>query len=317
MARISIIIPVYGVEKYIEKCARSLFEQTYNDLEYIFVDDCTKDESISILQRVLLDYPDRQSQVKILHNEKNSGQSATRKKGILASTGDYLIHCDSDDWVDHDFYESIAKKADATDADIICCDYTAEFKNRHKDFIYDDYTHPHDRIRSKVQRMWSLCWCAVKSSLIRTYNILPPENINMTEDMHMLMRTHYFAESIANVHGPKYHYVCERENSISNIAKTSKDLLCVQRRSLLQIEDFFKSQNFDPGDGILVLKQAVRDNFLGIDEYEEWASTFPETITFTTSDLTLPKAYRISYLLGSKGYFFVLRLYRWLSYLKS
>ena len=64
--KVSILVPVYGVEKYIERCARSLFEQTYDNIEYIFVDDCTKDRSIGILQKVLEDYPNRKNQVKIL-----------------------------------------------------------------------------------------------------------------------------------------------------------------------------------------------------------------------------------------------------------
>ena len=70
--KVSILVPVYGVEKYIERCARSLFEQTYDNIEYIFVDDCTKDRSIEILQKVLEDYPNRKNQVKILHHEKNT-----------------------------------------------------------------------------------------------------------------------------------------------------------------------------------------------------------------------------------------------------
>lgn len=68
--KVSILVPVYGVEKYIERCARSLFEQTYDNIEYIFVDDCTKDRSIEILQKVLEDYPNRKKQVEILHHEK-------------------------------------------------------------------------------------------------------------------------------------------------------------------------------------------------------------------------------------------------------
>ena len=70
MPKVSVVIPVYGVEKYIERCARSLFEQTYDNIEYIFVDDCTKDRSIEILQKVLEDYPNRKNQVKIKCRDK-------------------------------------------------------------------------------------------------------------------------------------------------------------------------------------------------------------------------------------------------------
>lgn len=97
---ISVIVPIYGVEKYIERCARSLFEQTYRDVEYIFVNDCTKDNSIFILKRVLHDYPNLN--VTIINKKRNEGLPQARKTGILASHGEYVINFDSDDWVDRD-----------------------------------------------------------------------------------------------------------------------------------------------------------------------------------------------------------------------
>lgn len=97
--KVSILVPVYGVEKYIKRCARSLFEQTYDNIEYIFVDDCTQDRSIDILEEVLEEYPNREKQVKILHHVKNRGLSASRNTALDASTGDYLMHVDADDYL--------------------------------------------------------------------------------------------------------------------------------------------------------------------------------------------------------------------------
>ena len=82
MPKVSVIIPVYGVEKYIERCARSLFEQTLEDMEFIFVNDCTKDNSIDILLRVIDEYPKRKSQVHILNHEFNKGLPVARQTGI-------------------------------------------------------------------------------------------------------------------------------------------------------------------------------------------------------------------------------------------
>lgn len=317
MKTISIIIPVYGVEKYIEKCVRSLFEQTYENLEYIFVNDCTKDSSMEILKTVLSEYPDRISNVTIINNEKNIGQSGSRKKGILAANGHYMIHCDSDDWVDLDYYEKIAKKAEETDADIICCDYRAEFQDgRFKDFVFTDYDCPHDRILARKQYIWSLWGNCLKSSFVREYNILPPENINMTEDMNMLMRAYYFASSIANVHGPKYHYLCQRTDSITSDAIKNKNHYKVQVMSLQQIDSFYKEHNFDPGEGFLVLKQSARDCFMRIGDYQSWKSTFPETVRYTFANRSLPFLYRFVYVIGAKGFLFPLRFYRWLSSIK-
>lgn len=123
MPKVSIIIPVYGVEKYIERCARSLFEQTLDDIEYLFIDDCTPDKSVEILKRVLEEYPHRKSQVVIHRMEQNSGQAKVREWGMRNARGEYVIHCDSDDWLDVHMYEEMYNKAIEEDADVVVCDY--------------------------------------------------------------------------------------------------------------------------------------------------------------------------------------------------
>ena len=102
MLKISILTPVYGVEKYIEQCARSLFEQSYAPIEYIFVDDCTPDKSIGILQSLLKEYPERAQQVRIIHHDRNRGVGAARQTALMAATGDYLLFADSDDMLPED-----------------------------------------------------------------------------------------------------------------------------------------------------------------------------------------------------------------------
>ncbi len=123
MPKVSVIIPVYGVEKFIERCARSLFEQTLQDIEYLFIDDCTPDRSMEVLKHVLEDYPARKEYVVIHRMERNSGQAIVRKWGLQNATGEYIVHCDSDDWVDTDMYRAMYKKAVLDDADIVICDF--------------------------------------------------------------------------------------------------------------------------------------------------------------------------------------------------
>ena len=97
--KVSVIVPIYEVERYIERCARSLFEQTMlSGIEFIFVDDCTPDYSIEILHNTLKEYPEREAQVTILTHSANKGLAAARKTGVRAARGEYISHCDSDDW---------------------------------------------------------------------------------------------------------------------------------------------------------------------------------------------------------------------------
>ena len=123
-AKVSVIIPVYNVEQYIERCARSLFEQTLDDIEYIFVNDCTPDKSMEVLARVLDDYPARKRQVSIINMPVNGGLPKVRRAGVEAATGDYIIHCDSDDWVDVTMYEKMWKKAVEGEYDMVLCGCT-------------------------------------------------------------------------------------------------------------------------------------------------------------------------------------------------
>ena len=119
MDRVSIIVPVYGVEQYIGECAVSLFSQTYPELEYVFVDDCTPDSSIAVLQEVLLRYPERQGQVHIIHNDRNRGSGATRSIGLAAATADFVMYVDSDDVLTTDAVERLMEAQRATGADIV------------------------------------------------------------------------------------------------------------------------------------------------------------------------------------------------------
>ena len=127
-SKVSIVVPVYGVEKYIERCARSLFTQTFGDIEYIFVNDCTKDSSMQVLEFVMKYYPARN--VRIINKEKNEGLPQARKTGVLASTGDFIMHIDSDDWVEHDIVEKLYARAMEEVADMVYCDWVEEYEDR-------------------------------------------------------------------------------------------------------------------------------------------------------------------------------------------
>ena len=123
MPAVSVIIPVYKVEPYIARCARALFSQTMEDLEFIFVDDCTPDASIAVMREVLQEFPERKEQVVVYRMPQNSGLVAVRMQGLALARGEYVIHCDSDDAVDPEAYQLMYEKAVAEDLDIVTCDF--------------------------------------------------------------------------------------------------------------------------------------------------------------------------------------------------
>ena len=85
--KLSILVPVYGVERFIETCATSLFEQTYPDIEYVFVDDCSPDGSIELLRQIIMRYPSRHGSVSIIRHDTNSGLGAARATALAHATG--------------------------------------------------------------------------------------------------------------------------------------------------------------------------------------------------------------------------------------
>lgn len=116
---VSILVPIYGVEKYIARCAHSLFCQTYDNIEYVFVNDCTKDNSISILSSIIKDYPNRKNNIKIITHETNKGLAGARVTALNNANGDYILHVDSDDYITLDAVEKLVNAAKFSNADII------------------------------------------------------------------------------------------------------------------------------------------------------------------------------------------------------
>lgn len=217
MPKVSVIVPVYGVEKYIERCARSLFEQTLEDLEYLFIDDCTPDKSIEILKNVLEDYPLRKKQVLIISHENNLGLPLARQSGLKVATGDYIIHCDSDDWVDVTMYEKMYKKAIEEDADVVCCDckntdgsnYTITKGGSNTDVTECIYEMMHRKM------WWSLCNKLFKRSLYGD-NLRYPKDA-MGEDMCICLQLMKHVKSIGYVNDVYYNYYTN-PNSIVNVS---------------------------------------------------------------------------------------------------
>lgn len=127
--KISVIIPIYNVERFITRCAISLMKQTLKeDVEFIFVDDATPDRSIDLLQEVINQYPERRNQVRLIRHAKNKGLPAARNSGLKVAVGEYIFHCDSDDWLELDMLETLYDVAVKKQADIVWCDWWLSFK---------------------------------------------------------------------------------------------------------------------------------------------------------------------------------------------
>ena len=232
MYKITIVIPIYKVEKYIERCARSLFNQTLDNIEYIFIDDCSPDRSIDILQRILLEYPNRKDSVRIIRHADNKGVAAARNTGIKAAHGRYLIHCDSDDWVESNMYELMYRKAQETKADIVICDWYKVYTNKMIVHHANQPQSPNECVMQILSgKMHGSLWNKlVKRNLYMQYNIQCIEGANYCEDMYVACKLLYNAQSVAYINIPLYYYFKGNDESYTHnqLSKSSqKGLLTI------------------------------------------------------------------------------------------
>lgn len=217
--KVSIIIPVYKVEAYIERCVRSLFSQTLDNLEYIFVDDSSPDKSIDKMLQVLEEYPSRKPQVKIIHHKKNQGVSQSRQDGVDSATGEYIIHCDPDDWVELDMYEHLYNKAKETNADLVLCDYYEETNgNLGKIIIQKPDTLDSQCLVANITGLYSnkLNGC-LWNKLIRKelyHSEYFNRNITFQEDDIVLLNILLNPIQIVYLDQPLYHYRIDRAYSL-------------------------------------------------------------------------------------------------------
>lgn len=284
MPKISVIVPIYGAEKYIKRCAISLFEQTLDDIEYLFIDDCTPDKSIDILCQVLKDYPNRKPQVTIHRMEKNSGQAAVRTWGMIHATGEYTIHCDSDDWVDKDLYGSMYEKAKERLADIAICDFsvTNGNENKHVRGCNEESKNSVLVDMCSMKTSWSLCNKIIKTNLFQRDIIFPDDN--MGEDMALVIQLTTKASKV--IHVPNvYYYYYNNPGSITRI----KDYKHIERRffqvkrntdiAIRTLED--SGFAYEHQNCLCVMKLNVKRQLLPLVHckkyYSIWRSTYPET----------------------------------------
>jgi glycosyltransferase involved in cell wall biosynthesis len=282
MIKISIIIAVYNCEKYIEACVRSLFEQTLNDIEYVFVNDATPDISITVLEKVIEDYPTRKPFIKIINLKKNGGVSNARRIGIENATGEYVIHADSDDWVDKDMYERLYLKAKETDADIIGCN----FRHEYTDIQYVFRQQYSDSKEENISRLIngrifpSLCTSLTRRSLIKDNNITFPIGLNMGEDLFFNLQLYLHAKKIVSIDWAPYHYRHTEDSSCMQRTRRSIDsdiAIAGLIEKLMQEQHLYEKYAKDIEYRKFFSKLPLAQDLDNKDNYQEWLNIYPET----------------------------------------
>ena len=280
--KVSILVPFYKVERYVGRCVESLFTQTYQNIEYVFVNDCTPDRSMEVVNEYIDKY-NVASKCKVIVHEQNKGISASRNDCLDNMTGDYFLFIDSDDYIDSDMVELLVKAAMRENADIAGCGYVEEYAD-HSVEHPQRYTNNHDEMLKAITLltikgvMWKLL---VRSTIVTTHRdevrFIPDRN--MVDDYLFCCQIFYYAQRFASVDRCMYHWIQYNPN---NYTHTTIFAVESQAAAIRKVEEFYNEKGV-----INIVRDELRKRkFISklpllLDknciDVKRWRSLFPES----------------------------------------
>lgn len=312
MSKVSVIIPIFRVEKFIERCAISLFEQTLDSIEYIFVDDTTPDKSIEILTDVLERYPQRKPQVTILRHDVNKGLPAARNSGLSVAGGEYVFHCDSDDYLENNALEQMLNVAEKTDSDIVWCDYYLSFSMNERIMVQPNYSNSQEAIKGMLSgtmkyNVWNKL---AKRRLYVNNSISFPAGHSMGEDMTMI-KLFAHAKKVAYINAPLYHYI--RLNTDAMTQSYSERKIADIEFNVAQTLDYLlKNCKFDLTQEFAFFKLSTKLPLLISDKicnYRIWNELYPEANKYILKNKKQSVRIRALQWFASKKVYWVVKMY--------
>lgn len=241
MSKISIIIPVYNVEKYLKRCLDSIINQTFKDLEIICINDGSTDDS----QKILDEYAAKDPRIKVL-NQKKSGPSTARNLGISLASGEYISFIDSDDWIDLDFYEKLYTSAKKYDADIAIAGIIRLNAHRRK-FLLNI---PEEKIYTNTDEKFKICNCPdlnytcnkiYKLGKIKKFELKFKEGV-VYEDIIYTPQVIYYLDKLVTVPNTYYYYWRTPNSIVATKSKAFKDNMEYAKNLA---SDFIKAHNIN------------------------------------------------------------------------
>lgn len=208
MAKVSVVVPIYNVEEYLERCIESLVKQTLEDIEIILVNDGSRDKSGTIAQEFQKKYPDK---IKYVEKE-NGGLSDARNYGMKYATGEYIAFLDSDDYIEKNAYKVMYKKAKEEDSDYVECDFIWEYPEKSKKDEQIKYANKNEMLAFVRVVAWNKL---IRREVITNNNIEFPKGLRY-EDVEFTYKLIPHINKFSYVNEFFIHYT-QRQNSIANV----------------------------------------------------------------------------------------------------
>ena len=311
---ISIIIPVYNAQKTLPYCLDAIFKQEYPNIELLFIDDASTDDSLDIIN----EYTEKNRHqtnftTKVIKHEQNRGVAAARNTGLDKATGDYIYYIDSDDIIQENALKILVKEAVRSGSDIVGCEWLLSYKKNARHMRQPDVYSPKDAFKKMTGGVlrWNLWLFFVKRSLYENNQIRFIEGLNMGEDMMVMGKLFLCAQKVSIVHKPLYQYIQTNEDSLT---KDISDKHAMQVTANVQeLERYvlqYRGENYLRQ--IHFLKLNIKLPLLLSDNdmlHTRWKNWFPESNKYIMQNKLLPLRTRMVQQFAAKRQFWLVKLY--------
>ena len=277
MCKLSLIVPIYGVERYIRQFAESALDQSYDDIQFIFVNDGTKDRSMEILEELIEERFNHLRSRIIIINKENGGLPSARKAGLEVADGEYILFADSDDWLEKDAVAKIVAKAEETDADIVYFDLIKEYGHktsykRERDYTAETRMDFIINIFNYKSHGYTVTKCFRKS--IYTDNKIYFPILGMHEDIYLMSQIIFYAKSLVHLPEALYHY--RKDNPDSFCAQDRQKRHIASTKNLLNLyenyRDNLKGSPVEYVAGSILMRAGQHSIIHGYDFFAEFPS---------------------------------------------
>lgn len=310
MPTVSVIIPVFRVAPFVERCVRSLMEQTFQDVEFIFVDDASTDGSMDIVRNVVAEY---ERDVKILVHDRNRGLPSARNTGLAAASGTFIYHCDSDDWLEKDMLEKMVASAVDNNSDFVYCDFYLSFTDKERYMVQPHYSDKFEALQKGLltgnmkHNVWNKL---IKRRLYIDNDIKSPEEHCKGGEDYMIVKLLRMAEGVSHVPEALYHY---NRTNVNAITKKSSER---------HYEDI--KANADDSISFLMehpIPEPIYLNYYKLDiklpllmernkeQFNRWKSWYPEANAFILRNPEVSTRTKVVEWLAKVGFYPIIWLY--------
>lgn len=313
--KVSVIVPIFGVERFIARCVGSLMLQTLKEVEYIFVNDATTDKSMERLAEEMGHFQERKENVRIVNLERNEGLPAARNYGLRLARGQYIFHCDSDDFVDPFMLEKLYGEATQKDADIVWCDWFLSMEKGERYMKQPSFGSGNEAVKAMLSgamkfNVWNKL---VRRSLYEDNGISFPSGYGMGEDMTMIM-LFACAGKVAYLPEAFYHYVKTNMGAFSRTysERHLRELRYNVHRTEMFIEKHYGSEM---AQELAFMKLEAKFPFLLLEDDAKrrlWAEWYPEANVYIMRNRRVPFRSRLLQWCAWKRLWWLVRGYSFL-----